>query len=621
MTFLSLNFPPQLIKKLKSKQQFIFVFILIILVGFCYYPALDNEFVQWDDQFYITDNPLIYHPTWDNFKLLFTKIISLNYHPITMISLWINSFLSGTENAFPYIATNIFLHTINTILVFLFVKKINPKQLLVAFSTALIFGIHPMHVESVAWISERKDVLYALFFLLASIQYLNFLEKKNNKYYGMALLFFVLACLSKAMAVALVPVLYLIDYYTVRDFKQIKIHLEKIPFLLIALLIGTIAINVQAGGDFYGILESSYDDKALSQSVNVNFFTKIKFACYGLYFYFSKFFFPIDLAAIHPYGSLSQNKWLNILPILGIGLLVFLGYCFFKNKKIAFGISYFLLTVFLVLQFIPVGTAVVAERYSYLPYIGLGFLLGLFFQKNWKTKFKPIIAIALLLISGWFTFLTRSQVDVWQNQISLFENAINVYPNYGATREYLATGYWLKGDLDQAIQQLDYAINKLHYHKSPTYELLATCYDDKNEPDSALVYYNQSLNLNPNNFVAHYHRGLLLLDIDPKAALEDFIFCKKSKSDYLQDIIAEPLARCYGILGDYKEALTYFNKAIQVDPNAPMTYYNRGVNHEKMKNFDLAILDYKKAITLDKDLDIAHQRIKLLDQYLGMSNE
>ena len=603
-----------LLQKFNSNRTLILIFGLILLIAFSYFPVFDNDFVQWDDQFYVTDNPLIISPIWENFQLLWTKIISLNYHPLTMISLFVNSFFSGTESAFPYISTNLFLHTINTVLVFLWIKKITSNQWLVAFITALTFGIHPMHVESVAWISERKDVLYAMFFLLGLINYSNYLEKQNHKYLILTFLLFLLSCLSKAMAVSFVPVLYLVDYFSKRNFKAIKIHLEKIPFLLLALIIGLIAINVQAGGDFYGFFEKSYDGKALNTSGDTDLFFKMKFACYGLYFYFIKFIFPFELAAIHPYDYLTTLNYLNVLPLFGIGLLGVLIYSFFKQPNIAFGLGFFLLTIFLVLQFIQVGLAVVAERYTYLPYIGLGFLSGIFLQKKWKGNLKTPIVIGLLFLTGYFSLLTRQQVDTWQNHTSLFQNVVDIYPNNASAREFLATGLWLNGKLDDAIYQLKFAIEDLNHNHSSAYELLATCYDDKNEPDTSLYYFDKSIELNPNNFVAHYHRGLLLVDFDPTKALKDFIFCEKSNSDLLQQLIHEPKARCYGNLGDHKLALKEFTIALKYDANNPDLYYNRGVTYERLGDISKALKDYSSAVILNENMENAKQRIALLKE-------
>lgn len=589
------------------------ILALVAIVCWSFYPALDNDFVHWDDQYYITDNPLIYTPSIENLQLLLTKIISLNYHPLTMISLWINAYMSGTASAFPFIVTNILVHLINTILVFFFIKKISNDKLIVAFTTALIFGIHPMHVESVVWISERKDVLYTFFFLLSSISYVNFIDQKNNRYLVVSFLFFVFACLSKAMAVSLVPILYLIDYYKNRKLTSYFLHLEKIPFIIFALLVGSIAMDVQAGGDFLGLLEPSSDAKALSSDATYTLIERFQFACYGLFFYIQKFFFPFNLAAFHPYAPVVNTNYLPLISILSLGLIGSLIYTINKFKKIAFGGFFFLFTLLLVLQFIQVGSAIVAERYTYIPYIGLGFLLGLFIESLLKNKSKVILLFILFLITTYFSFLTRKQVDLWQNHVSLFQNVVNLYPSDPYSREYLATGLWLEGKQDEAIVHLEYAINKLHYLQSTSFELLANCWADKNDPDKALAFYDKAIELNPQNYVAYYHRGLLLVEIDPKAAIADFNFCEQSNHDYIKQIRHEPRARCYGIIGELEKSIAGFTEAIKYDPISEI-YFNRGLSYERLGQLEEAIADYKTSLELDPTALDVKERLEKLEK-------
>ncbi len=614
MSSKSLDSLNQKIKKFKNPPSLGFISCLIFLVFFNFYSALDNEFVSWDDQFYVTDNPLVSSPTFEHFKILWYKIISLNYHPLTMISLWLNSFFSGTVNAFSFIATNIFFHALNTILVFLFIKKLNGEKLWGAFTVALIFGIHPMHVESVVWVSERKDVLYGFFFLLASISYLQYLEKGKTRNYWWTLLLFILSCGAKAMAVAFVPILYLIDFFQKRNFKNQRLHFEKIPFILIGLLVGLIAINVQAGGDFYGFLESSDDAKALSQSDYFVWMEKIKYASYGLFFYLKKFLFPFQLSALHPYSSIYEWNFLSLMPLVGFGFLGLIVYCFFKHRKVAFGLTYFLLTIVLVLQFIPVGVAVVAERYTYLPYIGLGFLVSLLLQNTSKKISKNGVVLFLILLTGYLTTLTKTQVETWQNHVSLFSNVVDVYPNDAYAREYLSTGLWLDGDLDGAISEMEYAVEKLNYNNTYGFQQLGVYWDDKGDAEKAVAYFNKSIELDSLNYIAYYYRGLTILPTDPKSALSDFIFSTHSKNEVFQQLIYEPLARCYGMLGDNQNAIKYFTKTIQVNGNIAMNYFNRGITYERLGEVGKALEDYKKAVELDSEMEDAKVRIELLQQ-------
>ena len=184
--------------------------VLALLTFIAYVGAFKNGFVEWDDQHYVTNNDLVLNPTAANLKMILTRIVALNYHPITVLSLAMNVILFG-KGAGSFIITNVILHTVNTLLVFRFIQKLTDGTKIVAFLTALVFGLHPMHVESVAWIAERKDVLYVFFFLLSCLSYLKFREINQSKWLIISLLLFICSCLSKAMAVPL-PIVLLLNF-------------------------------------------------------------------------------------------------------------------------------------------------------------------------------------------------------------------------------------------------------------------------------------------------------------------------------------------------------------------------------------------------------------------------
>jgi hypothetical protein len=206
-------------------------YLILILVGItaiCFFPMLKNGFTNWDDELYVINNALLRGP---DLKGIFTQPVVSNYHPLTIISLAINYSISATE-PWSYLLLNLVLHLINTILVFKFIHAISDRKTIVAFLTALLFAIHPMHVESVAWISERKDVLYTPFFLLSLLQYWKYLLTEKQKWLWLCFLFFIFSILSKPAAIVLPILLFLLDYWKSRSFNR-KQMLEKIPFFLV----------------------------------------------------------------------------------------------------------------------------------------------------------------------------------------------------------------------------------------------------------------------------------------------------------------------------------------------------------------------------------------------------
>src|SRR6186713_3499795 len=214
-------------KKVKEKRASLLPWIvpIVLVTAVCLSPMLRNSFTNWDDEYYVVQNALLRGPDWAG---IFSKPVVSNYHPITIATLAANYSMTGLD-ASSYLISNLLLHLINTGLVFYFTWLISGKKLWVAAFTAIVFGIHPMHVESVAWVSERKDVLYTLFFLISLIQYWRFLVTSKNKYLIYCFLFFALSLLSKPAAIILPFVLILLDYWYGRPIGKRSIF-EKIPF-------------------------------------------------------------------------------------------------------------------------------------------------------------------------------------------------------------------------------------------------------------------------------------------------------------------------------------------------------------------------------------------------------
>jgi len=591
--------------------------LLIVLTLISYYPSFDNAFVLWDDQFYVTDNPFIQSPTWGNFKVLLTKIVSLNYHPITMTSLWLNALFSGIESATPYILTNVFFHICNSILVYIFISRLI-KNNFIALITALLFSLHPMHVESVAWVSERKDVLYVFFLLLSLINYINYRLKKLKPQYLLAILFFMFACLSKAMAVSLVPILCLVDYFYFSDknksiFKFLK---PLIPFGLIAVFFGIIAINAQSGGDFYGIFSQSEEAVALDSSIEFGIFEKITHACYAIYFYLIKFVFPLNLCAFHPYGLVLDISYISFLPLLFAVILIAFLYFFRNHKTIIFGLSFFFASIFHVLQFIKVGSAIVAERYAYLPYVGLGIILA--YGLNMLRLKAPKLSYTLLgLITIIMVYLTRQQVDTWQNHTSLFGNVIDIYPTSGQAHHIYATGLWAEKETQKAIEHERHAIDNLNFVRSEAFDLLGNCYADIQEFEKALAFYNQAISLDPNNYHSLYHRGIFIVENYQNLpfsalnmALNDFNKVESSNVDMLKPLLYGPRGKVNGFLSNFEQAVLDFTRAIEYEQDLKYNYFDRGITFELMGQGQKALQDFQTALTLDPNMASAKERVQ-----------
>lgn len=347
------------------------LFLIILITFIAFLPVLQNGFVNFDDDRYILNNPML---ASINLSDIFSSYIVGNYHPLTMLIYAIEYQFFGL-NAGGYHAVSLLLHLLIVILVFYVVLSLSNRKE-VALVASLLFGIHPLHVESVAWASELKDLLYTFFFLASWLCYLRYLKEPKRKFYFYCLFLFLLSLLSKGMAVSLPVVLLLTDYFKGRKLNA-KAWLEKAPFFALSIIFGIVAIIAQKSG-------GAIQDLEVYPLVQ-----RIAFACYGFITYLLKFVVPYELCTYYPYPLKSVAGipgWYYIYPIVLLALIAFVFYSLRFSKKFFFGIGFFTITVFLVLQLLPVGNTIMADRYSYIPSIGIFYLAGEGFYRLWQKK-------------------------------------------------------------------------------------------------------------------------------------------------------------------------------------------------------------------------------------------
>ncbi|MEM7367998.1 MAG: tetratricopeptide repeat protein [Bacteroidota bacterium] len=523
-------------------------------------PSLFNGWVNWDDDHYVLNNPLVQSLSIGQIGEMFSTLqVQGNYHPLTLLSLAIDYQIAGTD-PFMFHATNLLLHLLNTALVFGFVYLLM-KRIWIAVITALLFGIHPMHVESVAWISERKDVLYTFFFLGGLRLYLTYLQAERKKYLWLALsmLAFVLSLLSKGMAVTFPLILCLIDYvYKRTDYR--RLILEKIPFLLISLGFGVLTIIAQRAG------------QALSHAPDISFVESLATASYGMSLYTIKALIPVHLSTLHPYPmmvgeAMPAYMYLSVLFAAALLYLVWRGIP--RSREFGFGAGLYLISLAPVLQLLPVGNAMIAERYTYIAYIGLFFLLGWGvdqFVQGWNNN-KQSQRIGGVILLGVYVLLmmlsTIWRIPVWKNGESLWTDVMEKYPD--------------------------------HYY---SYASRSMYWIQQNLPQKALADVNEALIRNPGFADGFVNRGMLF------AQRGEY---ERAVADYDQAILLDSMnhlpylnrGAVLRISNRPKEALRDLSRSIELDPAVVMSYHNRGILYRQQKQFDAAIQDFSAALNLE----------------------
>ena len=564
---------------------------ILIFTALIYRKAIFNGFAGWDDNNYIIENYFIKDFSLSGIKAIFSSFYFCNYHPLTTLTYLIEYKCYGL-NPLPYHLLNVLLHLLNTWLVFKLTEKLSGKKMNAIF-VSLLFAIHPMHVESIAWISERKDVLYTSFYLLTLLLYLRYLEfNRNAKFYIGALLLFVFSLLSKSAAVSLPVLLIAIDIYKGRKINTRSL-LEKIPFLLLSLLFGIIAILSQLS-----VVANA--DLPLPNS----FIERVFLCTYGIAFYIVKVVAPFNLSAMYYFsysqsGTLSWEYYASLPFLMIIAWLVIRTRFSSLHKDILFGIFFFLITISVMLQIIHVGSAITAERYTYISYIGLFYIIGQLISNIGKKQIRNTVVAIFTLFVIIFSYQTYTRIGVWKDGDVLFTDVIKKNPD-------IFHAYWIRGqirkgngDLQGALQDFTKALEL-----KPAFAFGLVDRGDTRSKlkdyKGALTDLNLAIKLDPTMSTAYNNRGAAYIGLgDMKSAILDY-----NKAIQLNPLFAEAFnnrASLKANTGDLKGAIKDIDTAIKLSPDKAEYFRNRGEIKYLIKNFKEAINDFSYSLKLKPD--------------------
>lgn len=536
---------------------FLVGFVLIATV-IAYSSSLDNRFTNWDDPAYILENRLIHDFSWNNLKTIFsTGQFRGNYHPLTLVAHSIEYQLFG-DSPEGYRIVHLFLHLCVTMLLFRFAYLI-VDDTAVAGLAALLFGIHPVHVESVVWASQLKDLLYSFFYLWALLFYIAMHRDPHRRtlYFFLSIVAFIFSILAKGLAVTLPLALLCIDFIRGRAWER-KLWLEKLPYLALAIGFGMVAVIAQGGA---GAITAVHHD-----SIAV----KIVFASYGVVSYLIKFIIPYNLSPYYPYpdsltGVIPSYFWLFLPITLG---LVYLIWHFRHLRLLVFGAMFFVATIFPVLQILQVGSAIMADRYMYIPSVGLCIVLAsglIVIQTRVERKLlKHIMKLSVAVYIVWLILATWNQSNVWQDSITLWTNVLNRYP-----------------DVPLALDNRGNA------------------YHSENREDEAIADFNRALALKPDDGHAYYNRALSFVSLGRiDAAKSDFAlalqFLKDDADVYAHRGVLHLRTR------EFAQAADDFSALIQLRPGDANAYANRGMAYSALRNLPAAFADLTRAVELER---------------------
>jgi hypothetical protein len=542
---------------------------LFMVSCIAFLPMLGNGFIHtWDDGVYVVQNMLLRDLSFQGIVNIFKygddfqKIIN-NYHPATTLSLALN-YRIGALSPTSYHVTNMLLHGCNAVLAFFFIYTLNRKRLWPALISGLLFAVHPMHVESVAWISERKDVLYVFFFLAGLIAYLRYLDQGNFWMLLVSLLLFILSCLSKAMAVPFPLVMLLIDYFRQRKLTR-KMIFEKIPFFIVALVIGLMSVYLQS-------------ISAINEFETFTVYQRIMHASYGFITYLAKFFHPADLSAFYPYPAITTTGLLPLAfrtaPFLCLALAGFLGWVSTRKgeipRVIVFGILFYFFTIALVLQFLSVGKAIMADRYTYLPFLGLSFVLGMItdhlirLRSAWKFLGLTLAGL-ILILAAVFSYMTHERTKIWKDDITLWSDALEKYPDgrLNFIYEKRAEQYMNSERFEAALA--DYLVIVSHDpNNDNALECIGRIYGKHyNDIDRAVEYLEKAHAINPKNLFALKSLGVAMgLKGDFNRSLDYLL--QAFAIDGKDTTLLRNISASYGYLGKQDKAKEFDQMALSL---------------------------------------------------------
>ncbi len=580
-------------KPVLSKYYWIILIAIIAVTALVYSPISKNDFLNWDDDMYVIENTSITNFSAQNIKTWFTQTYFNNYNPLTTLTYAIDYQIGGF-NPKVYTLTNLVIHIFNIILVFIFIlllfkviKENNNKiesdsknPYIVASITAILFAIHPFNVESVAWISERKNVLFAFFFLLSLISYLMYINQNKNIFYIISILFFVFSLLSKGVAVSLSLSVVAIDYVLQRKLLSRKVIFEKIPFFLLSIIFGIVAILAQ-GKENVGIKHPFYEQPA--------------FASYGFVNYLLKLIIPSNLSGFYSYPQEATIiHWISFIVTIAILVVLFI-YRKRMTKLITFAILFYISNIVLLIQLIPVGDALMADRYIYISSIGFFLIIAIMATKI-APKFSSIyLFLAIAFVFYGFTAFER--VKVWNNSL-LFWNKV-IEKDKTIPTAWLNRGF-AKGNLKDypgAFDDFNKAIN-LKPDFQEAYYNRGIIKVESGDFDGGINDFNTAIKIMPTYTNAYCFRGNVKREMgDNIGALEDFNKAIMIKPKFKEAYNNRGIV--YSNLGKIDEALSDFSKAVELDPKYADSYYNRGKFRKIIKDYPLALEDLNKAIILN----------------------
>ena len=552
------------------RLELIICLLLIVVTLAAYWQVQNHDFVNYDDSLYVTKNRHVQAGlTWEGVTWAFTSGHASNWHPLTWLSHMLDCEIFGLNPKGHHI-NNLLFHVANTLLLFLVLRWMTGAFWRPAIVAAL-FALHPLHVESVAWVAERKDVLSTFFWLLTMFSYVWYVKSPGVKRYSLVVLAFALGLMAKPMLVTLPFVLLLLDYWPLRRLATDKVKKnwelvrEKLPLFALAAASCIITFLVQQHGPAVQSLEQ------------ISLQSRIANALVSYASYIVKIIWPSHLAVYYPHPMDSLLAWQVVGAVF---LLVCISIVFFRESErhpyLIVGCLWFLGTLVPVIGIVQVGGQAMADRYTYVPLIGLSICIawGIASMVAKWTNPKTVLSISTVLVLSVLSICTWLQVRHWRNSITLFEHALTVTANNQLAHNQLGFALSKEGRTKEAIEHYLQALRITPQYVNAHINL-GNAFKVQGKLDKAADQYRKALRFVPNQLTAKNNLGIVL-----------------------------------AMQGNVEESISLFSQVPRIDPGNVRAHNNMGIALAKQGKFDKAIHHFSEALRIDPESASAQKNLQ-----------
>jgi tetratricopeptide (TPR) repeat protein len=626
---------------------------LILATVLVYGQIGQHGFIDWDDPLYVTDNdPVKAGLTFKSISWAFTSLHATNWHPLTWLSHMMDVQLFGLDAGWHH-RVNLLFHILNTLLLFAVLKRVTGVVWQSGFVAAL-FALHPLHVESVAWVAERKDVLSTFFWMLTMYFYLLYSEHREIKRYLLVFFCFALGLMAKPMLVTLPFVLLLFDYWPIKNFQfsgegQGRLFIirviEKIPLLALTVASCIITFTAQdKGGALSSLSDASMDSHAATYYVDL--MERVSNALVSYVSYLGKTVYPVDLLFFYPFRE-SVPGWQvagSLFLLVAISIIVL--WRIRQQPYLAVGWFWYLGTLVPVIGFIQVGLQGMADRYSYVPLIGIFIMLAwgvTELTQRWRRRDLMLASTGMLLLVLCM-LLSWKQVGYWKSSIALYQHTADVSENNRRAHFKLGTALVDEGRLEEALVPLTKAVHIQPYDLKARFNL-GVVYFKLNRFDEAVKHFDETVKIFPSyepaqkklnmaramrermvvpadtNQAYSYMQSGLVLEREGKleAAIGEYRKQLELKPDDVR--IYQRLGMIYYRLRQFSEAVRHYTEVVRINPGLAEGHYNLGLALVEQGLIDKAVEHYRHALQIKPDFAEVHNNLGVALFRMGKTGE